>query len=274
MNLLIFLEISCCFLVLSTFGVRGDLPTFKCKSKTYSTNMGMMKICVFPESMKLTANEKHFIPKSDVPAEEVLFISTLTEGRTEIHTLTSDICNAFPNLQFISIRETGLKEIDVDAFNNCKNLNTLSLEGNNISQIDPELFKGNSKVRDIFLSGNNIRQIDPELFKENSKLDAISLSHNEIEEFDLDMLKYTPNLEYFELSGNQLKELNFTRMPVMEHLIHFRIGYNNLTEFDQYEIIKKLPNLKTFMYNDNNIPKEEFDQLNTFFVTYGIRVSN
>jgi Leucine-rich repeat (LRR) protein len=274
MNLLIFLKISCCFLVLSTVGVRGDLPTFKCKSKIHSINMVRTKICEFPKPMKLTANEKHFIPKSDVPAEEVLFISALTEGRTEIHTLTSDICNAFPNLQVISIRETGLKEIDVDAFNNCKDLNQLSLVDNNISQIDPELFKENSKLSDIFLSGNNIRQIDPELFKKNSKLNGIYLSFNEIEEIDLDMLKYTPNLKHFELSGNQLKELNFTRMPVMEHLTHLYIHENKLTEIDQNEVIIKMPNLKTFMYNDNNIPKEEFDQLDTFFESNGIRVYN
>jgi Leucine-rich repeat (LRR) protein len=274
MNLLIFLKISCCFLVLSTVGVRGDLPTFMCKSKMYDMGTGMTKFCEFPESMKLTATEKHFIPKSDVPAEEVQFISALMEGKTEIHTLTSDICNAFPNLQFISIRETGLKEIDVDAFNNCKNLNTLNLMDNNIRQIDPELFKENSKLRYIFLARNKIRQIDPELFKENSKLNAIYLSFNEIEEIDLDMLKYTPNLEEFYLSGNHLKEINFTRMPVMEHLTQLYIHDNKLTEIDQNEVIIKMPNLKFFLYINNDIPKEEFDRLNTFFVSKSIEVTN
>ena len=202
----------------------------------------------------MTATEKHFTPQSDVPVGDVRIVSTrasLSERGAQIHTLTSDICNAFPNLKGFLVLGAGTEEIEVDALNNCKNLEVLYL----------------------FL--DDLIKIDPELLKENSKLTEINFSYNVIEEVDPDMLKFTTILKELDLSGNQLKEFNYARMPIMEKLINFEIDRNNLAEIDQNLLIEKMPNLKRIKFcGNNNISKERVVELIEFFKTKNIEVED
>lgn len=178
--------------------------------------------CVF-QNLKLP-KPSNFKPESDIPPESVTKIS-LTGM---IDTLTSDLCKTFPNLIEFESMNTGIKNIEPDAFNNCQKLESLDLRHNNLTKLNSQLFKKNPLLKGLWLEDNQLSTIEPDLFRN------------------------TPLLHELDLEKNLLNEFPVSRMPTLSNLERIYLDANMLRTIDGRIVFKKFPNIKYLAVCDMN----------------------
>jgi len=180
---------------------------YKCFSRDSGT-------CKF-NGLSLTEINPYFHPESDVPAESVEAIH-LT-GR--MHTLTSDICDKFPNLRSFNAYNIYLKQIHADAFSNCKKLEYLRLYNNNLTSIPENLLETNTMLKNLRLDFNQLGSIDENIFKNLFSLKSLALDHNKLINFPL------------------------SDMPILNTVTELWLNENNLKHISAADIRRKFPNV-------------------------------
>lgn len=161
-----------------------------------------------------------------------------------MHTLTSDLCDAFPNIEIFNADFLGLEKVEENAFVNCKKLDRLYFSRNKLEDDDlkPGIFKNNPKIRSLLLEGNHFKRLDLTVFNNLQKLEELRLYRNELEQFVLKDV--TP-----------LKKLD-----------SLYLEYNQLPDVDEKEIAIKFPNLKEISLCHNpKIKSERMNMLKKFF---------
>ncbi len=186
---------------------------------------------------------------SDYPAEDIVEIRL--NGSTKSMKLTSNVCNAFPNLLKIKAIGIGLKEVAVDAFKNCLKLTAL------------------------YLGGNQISSLDNSIFKTNHELERIELHNNTIEIFDTSILNHTPKMQLMFLSDNGMEEFLLSDTSTqLKDLLKIELQNNKLKSLDLREVEKKFPNIRVLVMCQRdagnveklteNVPDRQFLSLNDF----------
>lgn len=183
------------------------------------------------------------------PAENIMEVRL--NGSVKSMKLTSNVCNAFPNLLIIKAMGIGLKEVATDAFRNC------------------------SKLTAIYLDNNEISSLDNSIFETNPQLERLEMPNNTMKTFDTSILNHTPKLQLMFLSDNGMED--FILSDVSTQLIQLRkieLQNNKLRSLDLGEVEKKFPNIRVLVMCNRDvvdgkivmpdIPERHFLSLNDF----------
>lgn len=122
-----------------------------------------------------------FEVRSNIPARDVTFVS-LGGGQdgSKMHTLTSQICDTFPNVEEIAASNLGLVQIQPNAFVGCRKLQRLDLSGNGLKELALGQFGSYDKLTEISVSNNQLTEVDEvELVKKFSSLQSVRLCPND-----------------------------------------------------------------------------------------------
>lgn len=123
----------------------------------------------------------YFEVRSNIPAADVIFVS-LGGGQdgSKMHTLTYQICEAFPNVEEIAASSLGLSRIQPNAFAGCKNLQRLDLSGNSLKELELGHFRSFDKLKEISVSNNQLTEVDEvELVRKFTRLQSVRLCPND-----------------------------------------------------------------------------------------------
>jgi Leucine-rich repeat (LRR) protein len=107
--------------------------TIKCEVKD--------RDCKF-SGVTIGADEKVSI-KTDPEDTDVETITKVQFSGSSIHSIPAELFEKFPNLQWLSANEQGIREIKANTFKNAKKLETIDLARNSLSTLDVDTFRGN-----------------------------------------------------------------------------------------------------------------------------------
>lgn len=178
--------------------------------------------CVF-SSVNTTKEKLMFNPTADKP----YLVKKVKFTKSTIHTLTNEICNAFPNLKELELDQVSLEKIGVAALYNCTKLTDVSFWTNALVDLPDDIFKNNLLIETLTFQHNNMKQINPIILSNLTKLKTIAINENYLTEFPV------------------------YKMPLVSSLVTIWIHHNDLMDLDEQEIIYKFPNLKTIYMEDN-----------------------
>lgn len=203
-----------------TIAAQSRIPEYICDTAKPMTKCDL-------KDVRLTAARPHFQPK---PVDDPLKIKSFEIQSRSLPKLVSGVCQAFPNLEKITIGLVDLEEIAPDAFSDCHKLTEVNIFANKLSHLDENLFRENLKLKTFYISSNlleevpvnlfkglsNLRRvqlpgqlftsISPEVFKNLSHLQILDLSRNHLRDLDVEkLIRYTPELFYIWLRDNDFK---------------------------------------------------------------------
>lgn len=164
----------------------------------------------------LNLNETHpnFMPTCDHP--ESYMENVYLTG--EMHTLTSDICDAYSTITLIDSGATGLERIDLNAFHGCHQL------------------------KELYLADNKLTIIPDDVFKNNAKLESLNLHQNQFKTFEGKIFQHTPMLMKFYFTDNPLEKFLTDDMPILSHLSILDLR-GNKEDLNVEKLLKKCPML-------------------------------
>jgi hypothetical protein len=103
----------------------------------------------------------------------------LAIGDQTAHYLPKNLGQLFPNLLYLSINKSGLKEITKNELKDLPKLRNIVVIGNDIENLAGDLFEFNSQLAHIRFPTNKIKTIGKDIFKSLSNLESVNLIRNE-----------------------------------------------------------------------------------------------
>lgn len=222
-------------LSLLSFIVAEDLPEVNCTIEAE-------ELCLF-DNLRLPRNGYRFTPISKDP--KIIKILGFTDSTVPI--FSRDFCDAFPNLEQISIINIGLESFETYAFENCGRLKYLQAFNNQIRSLPPLLFRSTRNIQEIDLHNNRIKGISADQFAGLRNLEILVLSENDIDNFPVDSIMDT-NLHTLELQTN------------------------DITYLDVEALVDRLPNLQALGYQYNELACIRVEQYNRFLKEHRVYV--
>lgn len=95
-----------------------------------------------------------------------------------MHTLTDEICKAFPNLKELRVYKLSITQIAPNALDHCRQLTLIGFWQNELEQFDQYLFQKNHKLTSISFHHNNLKSIDGKIFVPVQQLKQLFLGEN------------------------------------------------------------------------------------------------
>lgn len=173
----------------------------------------------------ITLNETH--PYFETSCEHSVELPTHLKLTGQMHTLTSDICDDYPNTEVYKAEDLGIERIHSNAFYGCHELQNLKLNKNKLTALPQNLFLNNQKITTLELSENVFRNIDGKVFQ------------------------HTPALHSLRLFYNQLEKFPFDDMPILLHLTCLSFGMNKCEDLNMEAVVEKFPKLGPFSCSEN-----------------------
>lgn len=99
------------------------------------------------------------------------------DGQTA-HYLPQDLNKFFPNVTYLSINKSGLREITKSDLKNFPQLRNIGVRGNDIENLPGDLFEHNTQATNIAFATNKIKSIGKDIFKSLNGLDSVNLLRN------------------------------------------------------------------------------------------------
>lgn len=158
--------------------------------------------------------------------EEILSVVFLN---SEIESLSSVICETFPNLVYLDAENTGLHEVQKDAFESCTKLESLNLGNNKLEHVANEQFNKLTHLKYLYLNGNHLRMVNDKQFEGLSELLFLYLHNNQIRHFPASALKS------------------------LDKLIVLSFHTNDLADIDAEGFVSTVPKLRVIEFNNNPI---------------------
>lgn len=179
--------------------------------------------CTFSD-VRTSKSDLYFKPSAtnNNAVEKVSFENSV------MHTLTDELCKAFPNLKELTVKDASMEQIAPKALNECK------------------------KVTMVYFYGNKLEHLDSNIFEGNPELLWINLENNRLEEIDGKMFQPVRDLFRLAISENFIHELSLEQFPVLENLDELYIYSNSLRDLDEQQLLRKFPNLGV-IYMHNNL---------------------
>lgn len=230
------------FLLEKFYFISQTVPINECNSRRSNT---------FCSIRQYNESHPHFRPISNIPAREITSVNLVGYLGARMHTLTSDLCDAFPNIEIFNADFLGLEKVEENAFEKCKKLERLYFSRNKLEDDDlkPSLFKHNPRLRSLLLEGNMFKRLDMTVFNNLQKLEELRLYRNELEIFEIK---------------------NVTPLRKLDSLY---LEYNQLMDVDEKEIIEKFPHLKEIsLCNNPKISASRMNNLKDFFRARNVTV--
>ncbi|KAG5669992.1 hypothetical protein PVAND_000280 [Polypedilum vanderplanki] len=99
------------------------------------------------------------------------------DGQTA-HYLPQGLDKFFPNVIYLNINKSGLKEITKNDLKNFPKLRNIAVRGNDIESLPSDLFEYNPEITNIGFASNKIKSIGKDIFKSLNNLESVNLLRN------------------------------------------------------------------------------------------------
>ncbi|XP_064614878.1 protein toll-like [Liolophura sinensis] len=118
-------------------------------------------------------------------------------------------------IQLLSLRDTGLVDIDDDTLANVTGLQKLDLSMNNLTMIRPEILNHNGlkEVREINLAKNNLISLSRTTFNNLPELESLVLNNNKLTGIESATFQALLKLEKLHLENNLLEDVSSDSFP-------------------------------------------------------------
>jgi Leucine-rich repeat (LRR) protein len=211
--------------VASVFLVSGDGCPTSCECDTAGTSGVLAKCSAFDDTQHFGLDIA-YLDLSNIPASPGLQLTDRIFVKAGLKRVSS-----------ITVVNSTLKVIDINAFHGLYNLNQLNLSGNHLGLLEPDMFANNTHLEKLSLSKNPLQymQVDtspykayflnipslqeldlsgcslshllPTMFNKLTTVTYVNLASNNIS--DVPKATFAPLLEmdYLDLSSNQLSQL-------------------------------------------------------------------
>lgn len=184
-----------------------------------------------------------------IPAPDT--VTSLSIGNSDIHTLTSDVCKDFPNIEELKMDYVRMHEIDEDAFVHCKQLKKVHLGGNNIRKFPKNVFNNHPGFEKILLGVNTLNYLDKDLFMNLKNLTELSLQDTILFHIDTELFRNLASLTQLNLRHNKLFELDVQKiLKYCPGLQEISLNDNIFECSDARKIIYTLKNNDVRVHND------------------------
>lgn len=116
-----------------------------------------------------------------LPKNNALYL-ILTANR--IPSIPHNFFTGFNTLQYLSLYQNPLRNLNDGTFKELPTLRTLILAYTQLYEVNPKAFEGLTSVRSLSLYGNNIKSLPDEAFKEMPELAFLNLGHNKLNDIN------------------------------------------------------------------------------------------
>lgn len=234
-------------LILCSLSQSLAFSTFECGGFTRN-------VCIV-DNITLTPEDPDFELTRDDP-EEVETVG-ITDSSIPLLWLVS-VCEKFPNLRYIFVINSGVKELLEDTFKGCNQLQSISLEQNKFTTLPQNLFK-NLKLRTIELKQNSLTHLPDDIFQLNDVyyLADITISESPIVELPTGLFGNLPALSVINLSGNRLREIPYDALYTGGPVTSLNVAANDITSIDIDKFFKIFRFVETFNFNGNFLRCEQ-----------------
>lgn len=145
-----------------------------------------------------------FTPSSSDPTK----VKEFEIRNSTVRRLTSDICQAFPNIEKFTASEVGIETLDEDTFKDCRNLKEIRILRNNIKSFEKNLFNRNANLELLYFGINQLTDIPAELFRNLNKLEDLGFASMTFSKFPQDVFKNLENLKVLWVYHDALMDLD------------------------------------------------------------------
>lgn len=217
----------CIFAILLVTNVHCEIkPKFYCNQDSFDPYM-----CVL-QNLYLTRNSSGFTPVAPNASK----IQVVQVNSYKIDVLTSDICNTFPNIRHLILKQLEIKDIEQDAFANCTMLASLELQNNSLVSLDSNIFANNKRLKSLYLSNNPLVQLDIDVFKGLRALNTLELENNFLLDLDVETLFEYTSVKNIWMGHTHILCERFEEIDkFISNSTYSYISHNNCLEDDQYE---------------------------------------
>lgn len=179
----------------------------------------------------------------------------------------------------LSLRNTGIEEIDVAAFMGLSYVRRLDLSFNQLKYLDPEILQPMIRLNTFLFEWMGLERLHPHTFRDFSYARGIFLSGNNFTAIESGTFLNLPMLQMILLNGNsQLTDLQPFAFGALDSLRYLDFSDANLTEL-RSSSFSRLPQVDTFFMRWNRVGKIErnffqnFPELFIFDATANICVN-
>ncbi len=142
--------------------------------------------------------------------------------------LTAGTLSGLQTLQKLTIGETGLTEIQTDAFRDLTNLTDFSISRNQIPSLPDELF-ASTKLQTLSLTEAGQLQVSGATLQGLDQLTTLNLMNNQLQLVGPAPFQGMPNLEELNLENNELLTLPVDTFQGLGKLVRLQLNENNFT---------------------------------------------
>ncbi|XP_011684621.1 PREDICTED: leucine-rich repeat-containing G-protein coupled receptor 5-like [Wasmannia auropunctata] len=173
------------------------------------------------------------------------------------------------DLQFLSVSENEINNIELDAFQDNNELLYLNLSTNHINDLRPNTFTNlqylktldlsnnrlegvpqmlnQIKINALYINQNKIKKIISNNFVQMPKLTKLLMGKNQIDEIDVDAFAYLSILEELDLSTNMLSSLPERWAESLVSLKYLDLSNNKFTSLESLSLTSALPIIEIYI---------------------------
>lgn len=96
-----------------------------------------------------------------------------------VHYLPKDLARFFPNLLYLTINKSGLKEITRNDLKDFPKLRNIAVRANDIENLPGDLFENNLELSHVGFPTNKIKTIGKDILKTATSLESVDFRRNE-----------------------------------------------------------------------------------------------
>ena len=176
--------------------------------------------------------------------DEVRFLFKNYEWEGHTINIPKIICEQFPNLKDITLRNIKLERIDNDSFSKCKKLLEILSRHNNLNVIEENALLENTELRLIRITMNEKPlELPEEFFINQKKVELICLDSNKITDLPKNIFKSQKQLQELCLGYNNIRELRPEWFENLESLMYLHLQENPI----EYLPVNVFSNLKSLV---------------------------
>jgi Leucine-rich repeat (LRR) protein len=203
----------------------GDCPTY-CQCDTAGTS-GILAKCSTFDNTQQFGLDIAYLDLSNIPESSGLQLTDRIFAKAGLKRVSS-----------ITIANSTLKVIDVNAFHGLPYLNQLNLSGNHLGLLEPDMFADNPHLERLSLSKNPLQYMQVEVspykgyFLNIPSLQELDLSECSLSHLLPTMFSKLTTVTYINLASNNITDLpNTTFAPLLE-LDYLDLSSNKLSQLN------------------------------------------
>jgi len=237
----------------------GDCPTY-CKCDTAGTS-GILAKCRTFDNTQQFGLDIAYLDLSNIPESSGLQLTDRIFAKAGLKRVSS-----------ITVANSTLKVIDVNAFHGLHYLNQLNLSGNHLGLLEPDMFADNTHLERLSLSKNplqymqveaspykeyflnipSLQELDlsecglshllPTMFSKLTTVTYINLASNNLTDLPKETFSQLLELDYLDLSSNKLRQLKSDMFENNIEIVSLKVRNNPLSSLKgvRMEILQTL----------------------------------